>query len=94
MIWRSIITSIYISTCITNSIIYVTTNGGIDYKSITTTINNITYSSIILNNDASIIIPNTLYAYDNTYVDSTDINANKGYWIKCTNSGTIKLQQN
>ena len=45
-----------------------------------------------LEDTESIIIPNTLYAYDNTYVDSTDINANKGYWIKCTNSGTIKLQ--
>ena len=45
-----------------------------------------------LEDTESIIIPNTLYAYDNTYVDSTEINANKGYWIKCKNSGTIKLQ--
>ena len=45
-----------------------------------------------LEDTESIIIPNTLYAYDNSYMTSTEINANKGYWIKCKNSGTIKLQ--
>jgi hypothetical protein len=45
-----------------------------------------------LEDTESIIIPNTLYAYDNSYVTSTEINANKGYWIKCINSGTIKLE--
>ena len=44
-----------------------------------------------LEDTESIIIPNTLYAYDNSYMTSTEINANKGYWIKCKNSGTIKL---
>ena len=44
-----------------------------------------------LEDTESIIIPNTLYAYDNSYVTSTEINANKGYWIKCNNSGNINL---
>jgi hypothetical protein len=47
-----------------------------------------------LEDPESIIIPDTLYAYDNSYVSSTEINANKGYWIKCKNSGTIKLKKN
>ena len=44
-----------------------------------------------LEDTESIIISNKLYSYDKSYVNSTEINANKGYWIKCTNSGTIKL---
>ena len=47
-----------------------------------------------LEDPESIIIPHTLYAYDNSYVTPTEINANKGYWIKCKNSGTIKLKKN
>ena len=51
------------------------------------------YNSTIEDSD-NIVIPNTIYEYDISYKNSSEIKENKGYWIKCNNSGIIKFKYN
>ena len=39
----------------------------------------------------NIVIPNTLYRYENSYVQSTTMNPNVGYWIEVSGDGTLDL---
>ena len=47
-----------------------------------------------LEDSESIIILNTIYEYDTSYKSTTEIKKNKGYWIKASKSGKIKLKYN
>jgi hypothetical protein len=44
-----------------------------------------------LSDPGGIIIPGTLYAFNNGYVQSTTIQTGKGYWIRANAAGTIGL---
>ena len=52
-------------------------------------------NKITLSDENSIIVPNTMYEFNNTYTNTftpvTTLEANEGYWIKASSAGTIKL---
>ena len=44
-----------------------------------------------INDPDNIIIQNTIYEFDTSYKNSSQIKKNKGYWIKCNNAGAFQI---
>ena len=47
-----------------------------------------------INDEKNLIIPNSIYEYDESYKNTSEIRLNKGYWINCNDSGIIEFNYN
>lgn len=50
-----------------------------------------TLSLDAISDPAGILIPGTLFAYDNGYQQATSVEGGKGYWVLADNAGTISM---